>query len=919
MRMSGRTSHATEQMMSTYRFEALLRPRSLALIGASPRVGSVGHAVLANLREAGFPGEIALVNPRYDEIDGLPCHRDLTVLERTPELAVICAPPQSVPGIVDSAADRGVQACLILTAGLDRSAGAAAAAIRQRARRAGMRLVGPNCLGLAAPPAGLNASFASGRIRPGDLALISQSGAVAAGLIDWAAAHQLGFSAIMTLGDQLDVDFGDCLDHFALDPQTRAILLYVEAIGDARKFMSAARAAARVKPVVVIKSGRNAQGAAAAATHTGALAGADAVYAAAFRRAGLVRAYDVAELFAAAETLGRQRPFDGDRVAILTNGGGIGVLAVDRLIDLGGTLARLAPETTARLDGVLPPSWSHANPVDIIGDADSGRFTEALEALMDGNDSDAILVLDVATRLTNQREAADAIAGVVERRRARQDRLKPVFTAWIGAEREAGPDRFAAAGIPNFATEADAVRGMMHLLEYRRVQRELTRMPDSLPQGFAPDPAAARAVIARAIADGRDWLDPIETAATLAAYEIPVVAPRLARDPAEAAAFGGAILAAGHPVALKIHSPDIVHKSDVDGVVLDLTSPEAVGAAAQAMLLRVGELRPEAQIAGFLVQPMIRRPYGRELIAGIADDPTFGPVIVFGRGGTAVEAIADKALALLPLDLDSARDLIARTRVSRVLKAYRNVPAADLDAVAFTLVKLAQLAADLPEIRELDLNPLLADAGGVLAVDARIKVEAVRPRREGEHPRMVVRPYPKQWERQATLKDGRKLAIRPLRPEDEALYPDFLAAITAEDLRLRFFSLPGKPSHEFIARLTQLDYARAIAFAAIDAESGKLLGVSRLHADANHEQAEYAVLVRSDLKGRGLGWTLMQLLIDWARQERLALIHGQVLRANTTMLRMCADLGFAISADKHDTDIMNVSLPLATGTPKGIS
>lgn len=896
--------------MSTYRFEALLQPRSLALIGASPRAGSVGNAVLANLREAGFAGEVALVNPRHGEIDGLTCHHDLAALEQPPDLAVICSPPESVPAIVDSAAGRGVQACLILTAGLDRGEGSPAAAIRQRARQAGMRLVGPNCLGLAAPPAQLNASFASGRIRSGDLALISQSGAVAAGLIDWAATHQLGFSAIMTLGDQLDVDFGDCLDHFALDPRTRAILLYVEAIGDARKFMSAARAAARVKPVVVIKSGRHAQGATAAATHTGALAGADAVYAAAFRRAGLVRAYDIAELFAAAETLGRQRPFDGDRIAILTNGGGIGVLAVDRLVDLGGTLARLAPETTLRLDRFLPPTWSRANPVDIIGDADSERFAQALEALIDDDDSDAILVLDVATRLTNQLEAADAIAGTIERRRARQDRLKPVFTAWIGAGREAGPDRFAKAGIPNFATEADAVRGMMHLLEYRRVQRELTRMPDSLPQGFVPDLAAARSIVTRAIADGRSWLDPIETAATLAAYQIPVVAPRLARDPAEAAAFGGAILATGHPVALKIHSPDIVHKSDVDGVVLDLTSAGAVGAAAEAMLARIGELRPEARISGFLVQPMIRRPYGRELIAGVADDPTFGPVIVFGRGGTAVEAIADKALALVPLDLDGARDLIARTRVSRVLKAYRNVPAADLDAVAVTLVRLAQLAVDLPEIRELDLNPLLADANGVLAVDARIKVEPAPSRREGEHPRMVVRPYPKQWERQVLLRNGQPVAIRPLRPEDEALYPDFLAAVTSEDLRLRFFSLPGKPSHEFIARLTQLDYARAIAFAAIDPESGKLLGVSRLHADANHERAEYAVLVRSDLKGRGLGWTLMQLLIDWAREERLAVIHGLVRRTNTTMLRMCADLGFAVAADKHDIDIMNVTLQL---------
>lgn len=896
--------------MSTYRFDALMQPRSVAVVGASERAGSVGQAVLANLREGGFAGSLWSVNPRHRTISGEACHPDLAALPEPPDLAIVCTPPDSVRSVVEAAAKQGIGACLILTAGLGRGPGSAAWAIRDIGRAAGMRIVGPNCLGLMSPHARLNASFASGQLQQGDLALISQSGAVAAGLIDWAAAHRLGFSGVLTLGDQIDVDFGDCLDHFALDPRTRAILLYVEAIADPRKFMSAARAAARVKPVVVIKAGRHAPAAAAAATHTGALAGSDAVYDAAFRRAGLVRAYDVADLFAAAETLGRQAPFDGDRVAILTNGGGIGVLAVDRLLDLGIGLATLAEATKARLDAVLPPSWSQANPVDIIGDADADRFAKALAALLEDENSDAVLVLDVATRLTSQREAAEAIARVVERRRARRELRKPVFTAWIGAEKDEGPDRFVAAGIPSFPTEADAVRGMAHLIAYRRAQTELMRMPDSMPEDFVPDAPTAKAVIGEALRKGQSWLDPIETARVLEAYAIPVAAPRLASDPQEAARFGAEVLAAGNTVALKLHSADIVHKSDVDGVALDLTTAEAVRVAAENMLARIRKIRPEARISGFLVQPMIRRRDARELIAGIADDPTFGPVVVFGRGGTAVEAIADKALALPPLDLDRARDLIARTRVSRVLAAYRNVPAANLDAVATTLVKLAQLAADCPEIRELDLNPVLADPDGVIVVDARIRVMPAGGCRENDHPRMVIRPYPRHLERRTELKDGRGVLIRPLRPEDEKLYPDFLAGITEDDLRLRFFALPGKPSHDFIARLTQLDYARAIAFAAISEEDGRLLGVSRLHADANHERAEYAVLVRSDLKGQGLGWTLMKMVIAWARQEELSVIHGQVMRGNSTMLTMCRELGFGTRPDPDDIELVNAELIL---------
>jgi acetyltransferase len=894
--------------MSTYRLDKLFAPRSVALVGASPREGSLGRTVLRNLREAGFPGPIGLVNPKYAEIDGVACVARIEDLAEVPDVVIVAAPPQAVPGIVAAAGDKGAAAAIIITAGMGQGEGSLARAACMEARRRGLRLVGPNCLGVLAPAAKLNASFAARAARPGDLALISQSGAVAAGLIEWAATRQVGFSGIVSLGDKVDIDFADCLDFFAADRATRAILLYVEEVNDARKFMSAARAAARAKPVVVIKSGRHAQGARAAATHTGALAGSDAVYDAAFRRAGLLRVIDLDQLFAAAETLGRQKPFPGKRLAILTNGGGVGVLAVDRLIDLGGTLAGLSEATVARLDAALPPTWSHANPVDIVGDADAARYVTALEALLADDANDALLILNVPTALASATEAAQAVVETVKRERAKGFRRKPVFAVWIGEDASASR-AFEDAGIPNFATEADAVRGFMQLVRYREAQDELMETPDSLPTDFAPDAAAARAVVRGAIREEREWLDPLEVNALLRAYDIPVAPVTLAETADEAAEAARPILAQGGTVAVKILSPDIVHKSDIGGVMLDLTTETAVRNAARDILERAARLKPGARVTGVTVQAMVRRPKARELIAGLADDPTFGPVIVFGRGGTAVEVINDKALALPPLDLKLAVDLIGRTRVSRILKAYRDVPAADERAVALVLVKLAQLSADLPEVRELDINPFLADREGVIAVDARVKVAPteIDPRKPPFNERFAVRPYPKQWERTIHLRDGREVFIRPVRPEDEALFFAFVEHVSAEDLRLRFFAPIREFTHAFMARLVQIDYARAIAFVAIDAATGDMMGVVRLHADANHETGEYAILLRSDLKGIGLGWELMQLMLEWARAEGLRTVEGQVLRENQTMLDMAGKLGFSVRPDPGDRDVVLVS------------
>jgi acetyltransferase len=897
--------------MSTYRLDKLFAPRSVAVVGASPRKTSSGRAILENLRLAGFSGATHLVNPRYDEIEGIRAVKSYDDLPEVPDVVAIAVPPAAVPAAVAVAARNGTAAAIIITAGLGHGPGSLAELCEKNARASGMRLVGPNCLGVLVPPAKLNASFAASSPPAGDLALISQSGAIATGLVEWAAVRGVGFSAIVSIGDSIDVDFADLLDYFAMDRGTRAILLYIESIRDARKFMSAARAAARAKPVLVIKSGRHAQGAKAALTHTGALAGSDAVYDAAFRRAGLLRVIDLDELFAAAETLARLTALSGKRLAILTNGGGVGVLAVDRLVDLGGELAGISPETMSKLDAALPPIWSRANPVDIAGDADDARYAVALQNLLDDKANDAVLVMNVPTALASAADAAKSVIAVTEKHRKKPILPKPVFAMWIG-ESDAAAEAFEAAGIPSYATETAAIYGFMHLVRYQESRDLLMATPPSLPQGFAPDTAAVRPVIDAVLGEKRTWLDPVELTRVLSAYGIPITPAALAHDADAAVAAARPHLAQGIPVVLKIQSPDIVHKSEVGGVRLNLANERAVHDAAAEILSQARAAKPGARITGVAVFPMIVRPKARELIVGVADDPTFGPVIAFGQGGTAVEVVSDKALALPPLDLDLARRLIARTRVSRILKAYRNVPAADERAIELLLVKLSQLVADFPEIREIDLNPVLADETGVIAVDARISVAPVEKLHRGlsGNPRFAIRPYPKEWERHVKLRDGTAILVRPVRPEDEPLYPPFFAAVTPADLRLRFFAPMKEFSHTFIARFTQIDYARAMAFIAIEEATGAMLGVVRLHSDADYETGEYAILVRSGLKGHGLGWLLMQLIIEYARAEGIRCIKGQVLRENTSMLEMCRSLGFQIESDSEEPSCVVVTLPL---------
>jgi acetyltransferase len=883
----------------------MFRPRAVALIGASARPGSIGNVIAKNLLAAGFAGPIGFVNPRAETIEGRACVPDVDRLPDPPDLAVIATPPDTVPDLVARLAARGCRAAVVITAGFGEGDDAEGAERRRRmfeaARPHLLRIVGPNCVGIQVPGIGLNASFVHMMAPKGQVAFVAQSGAVVTSVVDWAAGRGIGFSHLVSLGDMADVDFGDMLDYLAADTATGAVLLYVEAVTSARKFLSAARACARVKPVIVIKTGRHAESARAAASHTGALAGSDAVYDAAFRRAGIVRVYDLRELFDAVETLSAAPRIAGDRLAILTNGGGAGVLATDALIDFGGRLAALSPATLARLDAALPRTWSRGNPVDIIGDAGRARYEAALAALLDEPEADAVLVLYCPVAVTPAIEPAEAVVAAAARTR------RAVLTCWLGEGAVAAARRlFAEKRIPSYATPAEAVRGFMHLVRYQRGQRELMEAPPALPEGKEPDRAAARASIERALADGREWLTETEAKSVLAAYGIPVAETATVATPEAAAEAARRI---GLPAVVKIVSPDIVHKSDVGGVALGLETADDVARAAAAMLARVKAKRPDARIEGFAVEPMIRRAGAVELILGMTEDTLFGPVILFGHGGVAVEVIDDKALALPPLNLALARALMAGTRVRRLMEGVRGAPPAAIDQVAMALVRVSQLVIDFGEVAELDVNPLLADATGIVALDARIRV--ARARRTGED-RLAIRPYPRALEGTARLKDGRHVTLRPVKPEDGPALQAAFKRLSARSVRFRFFHRLKSLSDAWAARLTQIDYDREMAILALDpaeADDG-VLGVVRMIADPDNERAEYAIVVRDDVARRGLGEFLMRRIIDHARARGTGELVGDVMGENASMLALAAKLGFSRAPSPDDPAIVRTRLIL---------
>jgi acetyltransferase len=701
--------------MSIRHLEQLLSPRTVAVFGASDRPGSVGATVWNNLAAGGFQGPLWAVNPRRPALAGGPAVASLEELPQAPDLAVICTPPDTVVGLIAALGRAGTRAAIVMTAGLGAER---RQAMLDAARPTVMRVLGPNCLGLLSPHLGLNASFAHTGARAGDLAFVSQSGALVTAVLDWAQARGIGFSHMVSLGEAADVDVGDLLDHLASDARTRSILLYLESASAPRKFMSAARAAARNKPVIVVKAGRAGRGVQAAASHTGAMSGADDVFDAAIRRAGMLRVDSLQQLFTAAETLARLGPAAEGELTVITNGGGAGVLAADAAARMGVPLATLTPELSGHLDTVLPATWSHGNPIDIIGDAPVQRYTDTLSAVLAGPARGPVLLMHAPTAIVPSGEIAHACAPLVAQARGR------VLASWLG-EAAVAPARqtLAAAGAADYPTPEDAVQACAMLATFRCNQSLLMEVPTASEQA-PPDPEAARRIVSQALADGLEMLDERAAKALLAAYGIPVV-PTLAcgADADAAATAAQALQQQGHdyPMALKILSPDLSHKSDVGGVALNLADEAALRGAAQAMLARIAELRPSARIEGFTVQPMVKRPMAQELIAGASIDPLFGPVLLVGHGGTAVEIRGDRAIALPPLNRVLARDMIGRTRIAKLLGAWRDHPAANQDAVADVLIALSQMLADIPELAELDINPLWADHDGVLALDARVR------------------------------------------------------------------------------------------------------------------------------------------------------------------------------------------------------
>ena len=888
--------------MTIRNLSCLFKPRSVAVIGASPTPGTMGSVVVKNLRAGGFSGVIYLVNLKHATIGGQPVYPDVTALPEIPDLAVIATPPSTVPGLISQLGRRGTKGAVVITAGFTGDDGSELRRVMLNAARPHLlRIVGPNCLGLLVPPLGLNASFAHLQPNRGGLAFIAQSGAILTSVIDWTRPRNIGFSHMVSLGDMADVDFGDMLDYLSTDRETSAILFYIEMVTHARKFMSAARAAARTKPVVVIKAGRHAESARAVASHTGALAGSDLVYDAAFRRAGLLRVLDLEELFAAVETLAMSAAPASDRIMILTNGGGAGILATDALVDAGGQLAELSANTRERLDEVLPPTWSHGNPIDIIGDAPPARYAAALTALLADPGSDAIVILSCPTAISAGADAARAVIDTLENSR------RPVFTCWLGGETAIVARRlFAKARLPSYDTPEQAVRAVMHMVNYRRNQEQLMQTPPSISRELGCDAGGARTVIDRVLAQKREVLTAPESLAVLAAYGVPVNEVEIAAAPEEAGHLAERI---GGRVAIKILSPDITHKSDVGGVALDVEGANAATTAAAAMLDRVRAAQPGARVTGFTIEPMVQAKNAYELIIGMNEDTQFGPVILFGQGGIATEILADRALALPPLNMTLAQELISRTKIYTLLRGFRDRPPASLDAIALMLLRISQMAIDLPEIVELDINPLLAGPTGVLALDARVRVQ--RAARPGSA-RLAIRPYPQELEELVQV-NGRDFLLRPVRPEDEPRFREAFTKLSADAIHLRFFALIRELSHTMAARLTQIDYEREMALVLTERKPAGLadvFAVVRLLADPDGARAEFAIVVQDDLVGKGLGRLLMRRIIDYAAGRDIGEIFGDVLQANARMLDLARHLGFRIVPLDQESDVVRVSLKL---------
>lgn len=890
--------------MGSHYLERFFNPESVALIGASERQGSVGQQVMDNLLEGGYGGRIAPVNPRHKQIRGLPCVASVRDLDEVPDLAVLTVPAKAIVSVLEDCGKRGVRAALVLAAGLGEPRSVTKRLERtalRTARRYGIRVIGPDWVGLMRPPLGLNATYSRSTAQEGHLALVSQSGALTTSVLDWALARQIGFSAVVSLGDTTDVDFGDVLDFLALDQRTRSILLYVETIGEARRFLSGLRAAARLKPVIVMKVGRHREGYRAASTHTGTLVGQDDAFDAALNRAGAVRVPTIGQLFAAAELLAAGHRLNGDRIAVLTNGGGPGIIATDLLVDRGLQMARLSDETREHLSGKLPRRWSRGNPVDILGDADPERYGVTLQACLDDPGVDGAVVVLTPQGRTDPTGTADAVLEAIGRRR------KPVVACWMGGRRiRAGRERFTRKHFPNYATPENAVEALSALSRYRHSQELLMQVPDARDHWVEPDLERARAIVHAALEAGQSRLTPFQSKQVLDAFRIPVIPTQVARSAAEARQSAEEL---GLPVAVKINSPQIIHKAAVGGVRLNLVSLEAVERAYHSVINAVAQHHPEITPNGVSVEPMHSPLHGREIMLGVVRDPVFGPVISFGAGGSMVEMIRDRAVTLPPLNDFLARDVMRRTRVGQHLGLEQDSPMRR--ALEHALLRLSDLVTLLPEVRDLDINPVIVDADGAMAVDARLNIATatgVGP----AHEHMAIMPYPGHLSREDRLSDGTPILIRPIRPEDAAMEQRFVRSLSERSRYFRFMEHIRELSTAMLIRFTQIDYDRELALVAVNDGEGEqeMLAVARFVTNPDRQTCEFAIAVADSWQGKGVGRRLMECLLDAARAHGLKRMDGQVLAQNRGMLALMERLGFSRRRDPDDPALVRVERDL---------
>jgi acetyltransferase len=907
--------------MARHPLDCLFAPRSIALIGASEREGSVGRIVLDNLRQGGFAGPLYLVNPAHAEIMGqasVPTARDLLA---APDLAIIAVRAAEVPRVLTDCGARGTRAAIVLSVGFaERSAEGAAlqAELANIARRFRIRLLGPNCTGFVRPHAHTHALLGQGVARAGRLALLSQSGAVCNAIIDWAHGRDIGFSLAASIGNGADVTFGDALEYLSLDYETSAILVYVEGIVRARRFMSGLRAAARIKPVIVLKAGRDQANVIAAATHSASLAGSDAVFESALRRAGAVRATTLEQLFFAAELLSERRRSAGNRLAIVTNAGGVGVMAADRAAQCGLSLPELSEKTVAALKQLLPAHWDGGNPINVFGDASTERYAQALGVILRDEHVDGAVALVAPLALTKPLEVAHALASAANETR------KPVLASFLGGTQQREARTFLhSTPVPELPGPEAAVEAFGYLASFQHSQRMLMEVPSSLADRAPPDFERARSLVCSALAEGRSALSLTEAKELLRAFNIPVTQSVLA-DSEEAACAAAVQL--GLPVALKIASPDISHKSDVDGVRLELYTVNGVREAYAQLIEQARMRRPDARLLGVTVEPMHGKRFGRELLMGIASDPAFGPVIAFGAGGTLVELIADRSVALPPLNAAMAQDMIARTRVKSLLAEFRGTPAVSLDGLTDVLLALSELACELPEVRELDINPLVVDANGVVAVDVRVQLrpayEATLPGYgEGRYNHCAIEPYPNNLVRSVELRDGQWLKLRPVRPEDAALEQEFVRKLSSESRYFRFHHGLAELSVSMLVRFTQIDYDNEMAFVALRPDAAgreEEIATSRYVQEADGETCEFALVVQDAWQGHGLGRLMMEAIIDHARERGLLRMRGDVLFENHKMLRLMQRMGFSVHSHEEDPTLRTVWLKLNDPRPSRV-